>query len=224
MVGDQCGEGRRKNLGCCIHEVKWRNNIGLGRKWVSTQRGTGRLGNGEVWMLKIKSELMAGESGKDMQVGREISESRNKIWGMQIFVANRVWFIVRMEMMVIRVEVIELTSNSWIIHLTYMFPRKMTGSGGKEDWKPVCWKYGWIRKYFLYLVPILHTDRIWLNTAMLCRKICKDYSTLICCFAPSKRWDGWGHREELSYWEMDGFLGLSFLFFVGGSFWNNSLQ
>ena len=37
----------------------------------------------------------------------------------------------RMEMMVIRMEeVIELISNSWIIHLMYMFPRKMTRSRG----------------------------------------------------------------------------------------------
>lgn len=68
--------------------------------------------------------------------------------------------------------------------------------------------------FFICMVPILHTERIWLNTATLCGKICEDYSALICCFAPSKEMRWRGHREELRrLWEMDSFSGLSFSFF-----------
>lgn len=62
---------------------------------------------------------------------------------------------------------------------------------------------------------ILHTDRIWLNTAPLWGKIYKDYSALIYCFAPrGMRWmQSLGGAERI----------------VGNGqflrpFWNNSLQ
>lgn len=41
----------------------------------------------------------------------------------------------RMEMMAIRVEVTELTSNSWIIHLTYVSQEDDRQWRVKEDWK-----------------------------------------------------------------------------------------
>ena len=69
------------------------------------------------------------ESGRTCRQGEKFQRTRYE--GCKYLLPTEFDLWLRMEMMVIRVEkVIELIPNSWIIHLMYMFPRKMTGSRG----------------------------------------------------------------------------------------------